>query len=174
MWGGSSPVKGWGSEWMRTTKMQKKRKKKVLVGSFLRGGGGENWSYCENARKKSRRVRSWPGCMWTKLGYMLTKNWSYCENAKKSEGVRGWGGQGGCEQRIEVIVKMKKKVRGSGGGKVSVDVKLKLLWKWKKKSGEVLRLLSGIGGGGSGRMWRTPVRGRGGGGVRADVKEEMK
>ena len=38
----------------------------------------------------------------------------------------GWGGQGGCERRIEVIVKMKK-ARGSGGGKVSVDVKLKLL-----------------------------------------------
>ena len=26
----------------------------------------------------------------------------------------GWGGQGGCEQRIEVVVKMKKKV-GAGG-----------------------------------------------------------
>ena len=24
----------------------------------------------------------------------------------------GWGGQGGCEQRIEVIVKMKKKLEG--------------------------------------------------------------
>ena len=44
----------------------------------------------------------------------------------------GWGGQGGCERRIEVIVKMKKKsVRGGPGmgwgGKISVDVKLKLL-----------------------------------------------
>ena len=43
----------------------------------------------------------------------------------------GWGGQGGCERRIEVIVEMKK-VRGSGGGvwlggKFSVDVKLKFL-----------------------------------------------
>ena len=28
----------------------------------------------------------------------------------------GWGGQGGCEQRIEVIVKMKKKVGGGPGG----------------------------------------------------------
>ena len=50
---------------------------------------------------------------------------------KKTEGVRvGWGGQGGCKQRIEVIVKMKK-IRGCPGvwwgGKVSVDVKLKLL-----------------------------------------------
>ena len=47
---------------------------------------------------------------------------------KKLVGVRvGWGGQGGCERRIEIIVKMKKKSGGSGGGKVSVDVKLKLL-----------------------------------------------
>ena len=39
----------------------------------------------------------------------------------------GWGGQGGCERRIEVIVKMKKKsgVRG-WSWKISVDVKLKL------------------------------------------------
>ena len=36
----------------------------------------------------------------------------------------GWGGQGGCERRIEVIVKMKKKSRrGSGwGGVVRIDV----------------------------------------------------
>ena len=42
----------------------------------------------------------------------------------------GWGGQGGCEQRIEVIVKMqKKKVGGGPGGVVRVDVntELKLL-----------------------------------------------
>ena len=44
----------------------------------------------------------------------------------------GWGGQGGCERRIEVIVKMKKNQGGTGvgwDGKVSVDVKLKLLIK---------------------------------------------
>ena len=48
---------------------------------------------------------------------------------KVGGGSGGVGGQGGCERRIEAIVKMKK-VRGSGvgwGGKVSVDVKLKLL-----------------------------------------------
>ena len=43
----------------------------------------------------------------------------------------GWGGEGGCERRIEVIVKMKTKSGGCPGfgmgGKVSVDVKLKLL-----------------------------------------------
>ena len=27
----------------------------------------------------------------------------------------GWGGQGGCEQRIEVFVKIKKKKLGGGG-----------------------------------------------------------
>ena len=50
-------------------------------------------------------------------------------NEEKSEGVRvRWGGKGGCERRIEVIVKMKKKTGvGGWGGKVSVDVKLKLL-----------------------------------------------
>ena len=28
----------------------------------------------------------------------------------------GWGGQGGCEQRIEVFVKIQKKKWGGGGG----------------------------------------------------------
>ena len=50
------------------------------------------------------------------------KNLSYCENIKKKsmggggEGgeVRLWG-QGGCVQKIEVIVKMQKKSRGRGG-----------------------------------------------------------
>ena len=45
---------------------------------------------------------------------MLTKNWSYGENVKKSEWVRG--GQGGCERRIEVIVKIKKVRRWIRGG----------------------------------------------------------
>ena len=42
-------------------------------------------------------------------------------------GGRGWGSQGGCEQRIEVFVKIKKKKLagsdwGGGGGGVRVDV----------------------------------------------------
>ena len=44
---------------------------------------------------------------------MCTKNGSYCEKEKKREKVRG---EGGCVQRMEVIVK-RKKVRG-----VRVDV----------------------------------------------------
>ena len=44
---------------------------------------------------------------------MCTKNGSYCENEKKREKVRG---EGGCVQRIEVIVKMKKNQGGGGGG----------------------------------------------------------
>ena len=43
---------------------------------------------------------------------MCTKNGSYCENEKKREKVRG---EGGCVQRMEVIVK-RKKVGGGGGG----------------------------------------------------------
>ena len=31
-------------------------------------------------------------------------------------GGSGWGGQGGCERRIEVFVKIKKKIVWGGGG----------------------------------------------------------
>ena len=50
---------------------------------------------------------------------MCIKNGSYCENEKKRERVRG---EGGCVQRMEVIVKRKKSqgvcvcVGGGGGG----------------------------------------------------------
>ena len=53
-----------------------------------------------------------------------TKNGSYCENVKKTE--KKSGGEGGCVQRMEVIVKRGKKVSvcvweggvcvGGGGG----------------------------------------------------------
>ena len=57
---------------------------------------------------------------------MLTKNYRYGENGKiigggLGWGGVGWGGQGGCEQRIEVIVKMKKRSVGGWGGVDSVD-----------------------------------------------------
>ena len=42
---------------------------------------------------------------------MCTKNGSYCENEKKREKVRG---EGGCVQRMEVIVKTKKSQGGQG------------------------------------------------------------
>ena len=64
---------------------------------------------------------------------------------KKVGGVRwGWDGQGGCERRIEVTVKMKK-----SQGKVSVDVKLPVIVKMRKKLGEVR---SEVWGWRSGRM----------------------
>ena len=65
----------------------------------------------------------------------------------------GWGGQGGCERRIEVFVKIQKKKNWGGGG------------------GSGRGGVGGSGGGGSGG-----VGGRGGldGGVRVDVNEELK
>ena len=73
------------------------------------------------------------------------------------------GGQGGCEQRIEVFVKIKKKKKfgwGGGGGesgwgvRVDVNEELKFLGKFTKKKNW---------GGGRGRGWV------GGGGVRVHV-----
>ena len=56
-------------------------------------------------------------------------------------GVRGvgLGGQGGCERRIEVFVKIKKKIGGRGGEvsgwgvRVDVIEELKFLGKFTKK-----------------------------------------
>ena len=59
-------------------------------------------------------------------------------------GGSGWGGQGGCEQRIEVFVKIQKKniffLGGGGGGlgcgggvRVDVNQELKCFGKFKKK-----------------------------------------
>ena len=48
---------------------------------------------------------------------MCTKNGSYCEKEKKREKVRG---EGGCVQRMEVIVK-RKKSQGGGGVRVVVN-----------------------------------------------------
>ena len=75
----------------------------------------------------------------------------------------GWGGQGGCERRTEVFVKIQKKKIGGGwvGGGVRVDVnqELKFFGKFKKKlgGGEGVRGVGGFG-------W----------GVRMDVNEELK
>ena len=55
-------------------------------------------------------------------------------------GWSGWGGQGGCERRVEVFGKIHKKIRGvrwggvGGGGGVRVDVNAMLgegvMWVW--------------------------------------------
>ena len=63
----------------------------------------------------------------------------------------GRGGQGGCEQRIEAIVKMEKKVGGSRGGGMGLAVWIEVIVRMKK---------SLVG----------PVRG----GARAYVNEKLK
>ena len=73
-------------------------------------------------------------------------------------GGGGGGSQGGCEQRIEVFVKIKKKKIwlgrvGGRGVRVDVNEELKFLGKFTKKNS------------GGGRF---------GGGVRVDVNEELK
>ena len=81
------------------------------------------------------------------------------------------GGQGGCERRIEVFVKIQKKKLGGGGGgglgrgsgwgvRLDVNEELKFLGKFTKKNqgggrsgGEGVRWEVGlVGGGGSGWM----------------------
>ena len=52
-----------------------------------------------------------------------TKNGSYCENEKREKKSGGGGGQGGCVQRMEVIVKRKQK----SGVTVDVDGEVKIL-----------------------------------------------
>ena len=78
---------------------------------------------------------------------MCTKNGSYCENEKKREKVRG---EGGCVQRMEVIVKMKKVRGGGGGGQGRCERRSEAFVKIPKKK-------NFLGGGGG--------SGRGGGGV---------
>ena len=84
---------------------------------------------------------------------MCTKNGSYCENEKKREKVRG---EGGCVQRMEVIVK-RKKSQGGGGGQGRCEQRSEAFVKTQRKN--VFSL-----GGGGGRV----------GGVRVDVIGEVK
>ena len=116
----------------------------------------------------------------------------------------GWRGQGGCERRIEVFVKIQKKMGGGGRvgfGGVRVDVieEWKFLRKFTKKigGGGVMGCSSGLGGqGGCERRIEVMVKiqkkkktfflgggvvGRVGGGVggrgsgvRVDVNEKLK
>ena len=85
-------------------------------------------------------------------------------------GGEGLGGQGGCERRIEVFVKIRKKKKWGGGGwgggggvRVDVIEELKFLGKFTKKIWGGGR--GGGGGGGRVGVW---------GGVRVDVNEELK
>ena len=85
-------------------------------------------------------------------------------------GGSGWGGQSGCERRIEVFVKIQKKKWGGGGSGGGVD-------------GWVGRGV-GVGlGGQSGcerrievfvKIQKKNLGGGVGGGVRVDVNEELK
>ena len=111
----------------------------------------------------------------------------------------GGGGQGGCERRIEVFVKIQKKnwgvrggVRGGEGGgrvgRVRVDVieELKFWGKFTQKNfrGGGVSLGGGSRGGGGGGVVvkiqkKKKLLGGGGGGrfwggVRVDVNEELK
>ena len=86
----------------------------------------------------------------------------------------GWGGrgrgQGGCEQRIEVFVKIQKKILGGGGsgvqwegsgwgrGQGGCERRIEVFVKIQKK-----KFFEG-GGRWGGRVW----------GVRVDVNEELK
>ena len=72
-----------------------------------------------------------------------TKNGSYCENVKKRE--KKSGGEGGCVQRMEVIVKRKRKSVGGGQGRCErrSEAFVKIQKKKKFRGG-------GGGGGGSG------------------------
>ena len=78
---------------------------------------------------------------------------------KKQVGVRsggGWG-QGGCERRIEVIVKMQKRCGGTvgrGGGQGGCERRIEIIVKMQKSRG--------VGSG------------RGGGGVMVDANKELK
>ena len=64
---------------------------------------------------------------------MCTKNGSYCENEKKERKSQG---EGGCVQRIEVIVKRKKSQgggMGGGGGQGGCELRSEAFVKIKKK-----------------------------------------
>ena len=85
------------------------------------------------------------------------------------DGLRG--GQGGCDRRIEVFVKIKKKKMGGvegaswvevrlRGGQGGCDQRIEVFGKIKKKKNWGRR-----GGGGGSGWW---------GGVRVDVNEELK
>ena len=106
------------------------------------------------------------------------KNCSFCENSKKNggsgQGVRGWvggggGGQGRCERRSEVFVKIQKKniFLGGGGGRVGVRFGGQCGCERRIEVFEKIKKIGGRGSdGGSGGGVRLVG---GGGGFRVDV-----
>ena len=78
----------------------------------------------------------------------------------------GWWGQGGCERRFDVFVKISKKMGGGEGGwggggrgrvggvRVDVNGELKFLGKFTKKIGRRWGREGGGSGGGGGSGWR--------------------
>ena len=100
----------------------------------------------------------------------------FWENSKKIIGLGG-GGQGGCERRIEVFVKIQKRIVGVGSG-VGGGCQGRRV----RRSEVFVKIQKNIGGGGvscQGRMWKKnwicvkiekKMLGRG----RVDVNEELK
>ena len=79
-------------------------------------------------------------------------------------GRSGWGGQGGCERRVEVFVKIQKKKNGGrgsvggrgggvglGGGLGGCDRKIEVFGKIHTK--KIRRGVGSRGGGGGGSGW---------------------
>ena len=142
--GGGVRVGGQGGCEKRSKVFVKIKKKNIFWGAGSgRGGGGRvgGEGRCNRA-----------------VNFCDNQMWGWCS---------GWGGgQGGCERRIEVFVKIKKKKLGGGrlegGRQGGCERRIKVFEKIRKKSGE----------GGGGRVF-----GLGGvrvGGVRVDVNEELK
>ena len=76
---------------------------------------------------------------------MFTKNGSYCENEKREKVM----GEGGCVQRMEVIVQRKKSQGGGGGGGGGGGVG----WgqgKCERRSEAFVKIQKNWGGGGGG------------------------
>ena len=65
------------------------------------------------------------------------------------------GGQGGCEPRIEVIVKMHKKKSGGGSGWGGSEWWCTKNWKLLRNALKMLGEVGPVGGGGGGRLVRV-------------------
>ena len=169
VWGGGGRLGGQGGCERRIEVFEKIHKKMVCGGWWgvrVGGGGGR-----EERGGGEGRVGGVRGDVNEELKFLrkFTKKKRFSGCVGGGGGV-GWGGQGGCERRIEVFEKIHKKwFSGAGGGfglggggrvggvRGDVNEELKFLRKFTKKR------FSGVCGGG-GVGW----------GVRVDVNEELK